>query len=135
MADIEQQARELLTASMSRTDYRRPALVHADDALHAIEAALASQAQVPAPVLAKDHDGMRVSYSGLLRHVRFALTRGNKEPALAEDLRQLEEHMEELGRRWYSGDALVVDELLQLYCIEPVARAALKAAAPAPEVR
>ncbi|MDY4296789.1 MULTISPECIES: hypothetical protein [unclassified Xanthomonas] len=91
-----------------------------------------TRAQVSPPILAKDHGGMRVSYSGLLRQVRGALTRADAAPDLAEMLRQLERHMEELGKRWYSGDMLVVDELLQLYCIEPVAREALKAAAPAP---
>lgn len=103
-----------------------------ESAWAAWQAAIASQAQVP--VLAKDHDGMRVSYSGLLRQVRGALTRAEAAPDLAEMLRQLEKHLEELGKRWYGGDALVVDELLQLYCIQPSARAALKSAAPAQEV-
>lgn len=83
-------------------------------------------------ILAKDHDGMRVSYSGLLRQARGALTRGSADPALAEMLRQLEKHMEELGKRWYAGDRLVVDELLQLYCIETNARRALLATHPQP---
>ncbi|OOX08718.1 hypothetical protein Xcaj_18655 [Xanthomonas axonopodis pv. cajani] len=83
-------------------------------------------------ILAKDHDGMRVCYSGLLRQARGALTRGSADPALAEMLRQLEKHMAELGKRWYAGDRLVVDELLQLYCIETNARRALLATHPQP---
>lgn len=78
------------------------------------------------PLLATDHRGMRVNYSGLLKKVRRALSCGIKEPALAEALRQLQEHMRDLGTRWYAGDTAVVDEILQLYCIEHDAREALK---------
>ncbi|WP_126946612.1 hypothetical protein [Xanthomonas sp. BRIP62409] len=78
-------------------------------------------------LLASDHSGMRVDYSGLIRQTRGALTRGERDPALAEMQRQLAGHLEQLGKRWYAGDTSVVDELLQLYCIEPIARAGLKA--------
>ena len=40
-------------------------------------------------------------------------------------LRQLQDHLQELGERWYDGDMAVVDELLQLYGIESKAREAL----------
>ena len=43
-------------------------------------------------------------------------------------MNQLEEHLSELGRRWYDGDATVVDEFLQLYCIQRVRREILAAA-------
>lgn len=82
----------------------------------------------PFDLLAADHKGMRVDYSGLLKQAVSALRRGVKEPGLAELLRQLQEHMTELGRRWYSGDTAVVDELLQLYAVEDAARDALKKA-------
>jgi hypothetical protein len=72
--------------------------------------------------LAADHSSMRVNYAGLLNQARAAL-RGS--PGLAEMLRQLQEHLEELGQRWYAGDTDVVDEILQLYCIEREARQAL----------
>ena len=49
-------------------------------------------------------------------------TKHRGESGLAELLRQHEGHLEELGRRWYAGDAAVVDEVLQLYCIEEEAR-------------
>lgn len=80
----------------------------------------------PFELLAADHKGMRVDYSGLLKQSVCALRRGVKEPGLAEMLRQLQVHMTELGRRWYSGDTAVVDELLQLYAVEDGARDTLK---------
>ena len=92
---------------------------------HARAAVLADRQQragsVSPTLLASTHMGMRVDYRGLLRQAREALGAGS---ALAEMLRQLQEHLLELGQRWYSGDTAVVDELLQLYCVEPEARAA-----------
>ena len=76
-------------------------------------------------LLAADHKGMRVDYSGLLSQCRRALQ--SREPANAEMLRQFQGHLQELGRRWYAGDTVAVDEFLQLYCIEHEARAALAA--------
>ncbi|MFT0546977.1 hypothetical protein ACMHYO_11615 [Allopusillimonas ginsengisoli] len=84
------------------------------------------EAEQPSLLLAADHEGMRVDYSGLFEQASDALARGAKEPALAEMLRQFEAHLTELGRRWYAGDAAVVDELLQLYCVEDQAREAIK---------
>lgn len=82
----------------------------------------------PAPsqhvVLAPKHTGLRVDYTGLLKSARQGLQR---EPGTAEMLNQLEEHLSELGRRWYDGDATVVDEFLQLYCIQRVRRDVLTA--------
>ncbi|MDR5815843.1 hypothetical protein QCE62_19840 [Caballeronia sp. LZ033] len=77
------------------------------------------------PLLAEDHKGMRVDYSGMFKWAASALARGSSEPALAEMLRQLKEHISELGKRWYGGDTAVVDELLQLYCVERGAREVL----------
>ncbi|BEG78427.1 hypothetical protein HBIAX_05529 [Achromobacter xylosoxidans] len=74
--------------------------------------------------LAEPHTGMRVDYQGLLRQAREGL---HDSPGLAEMLRQLQGHLRELGQRWYAGDTAVVDELLQLYCVESNARAALSA--------
>ena len=76
-------------------------------------------------LLAADHKGMRVDYTGLLSQCRRALQ--SREPANAEMLRQLQGHLQELGRRWYAGDTVAVDEFLQLYCIEHEARAAIAA--------
>ncbi len=80
----------------------------------------------PSVVLAPKHIGLRVDYTGLLKNARHGLKR---EPATAEMLNQLEEHLSELGRRWYDGDATVVDEFLQLYCIQRVRREVLAATA------
>jgi hypothetical protein len=82
----------------------------------------------PPSLLAADHRGMRVDYSGLLKQAIDALKHGSKEAALAEMLSQLKDHLTELGRRWYAGDTAVVDELLQLYCVEKDARITLAAA-------
>ena len=78
-------------------------------------------------LLAEKHTGMKVDYRGLLGQVRRAIKRtaGGHE----EMLRQLEGHITELGQRWYAGDTAVVDELLQLYCVERQARADLAAQA------
>lgn len=75
------------------------------------------------PILAPDHQGMRVSYQGLLFAVAHELSPTS--PGHAEMVRQLQDHLEELGRRYYAGDLAVVDEFLQLYCIEKPARDAL----------
>jgi hypothetical protein len=80
-----------------------------------------------APPLSADHRSMRVDYQGLLSQSRNGLRR---EPALAEMLRQLTEHLTELGERFYAGELTAVDEFLQLYCIGRERRATL-AASPA----
>lgn len=82
----------------------------------------------PFDLLAADHKGMRVDYSGLLKQSCRALRLGTKELGLAELLSQLHGHMTELGQRWYHGDTAVVDELLQLYAVEDAERDALKKA-------
>jgi len=81
----------------------------------------ADEAPQAAGLLAKTHTGMKVDYRGLLGQSRRAL--GRTEGGYAEMLRQLEGHLTELGQRWYAGDTAVVDEILQLYCIEKDARA------------
>lgn len=85
---------------------------------------VAAEVAKPMALLAEEHKGMRVDYSGLLGQCQRELKRaGNL--ANAEMLRQLQGHLKELGQRWYSGDTAVVDEILQLYCIERDARAAM----------
>ncbi|WP_237567173.1 hypothetical protein [Burkholderia thailandensis] len=94
-------------------------------------AAEAVASPATAILLAEPHTGMRVDYSGLLKQARHALKLGMQDTGSAEMLRQLQNHLTELGQRWYAGDTAVVDELLQLYCVEKDARDAL-AAAPQP---
>lgn len=77
------------------------------------------------PFLAPEHKGTRINYSGMLQQARNELRRA---PFAAEMLRQFTEHLTELGARFYAGDAAVVDEFLQLYCIGRDARAAAVAA-------
>ncbi|KVT91889.1 hypothetical protein WK59_03905 [Burkholderia ubonensis] len=98
------------------------------DALEEARAAASPAAEgVVSILLAESHQGMRVDYSGLLKQARHALEIGMQDTGSAEMLRQLRNHLTELGRRWYAGDIAVVDELLQLYCIEKDARDALAA--------
>lgn len=65
--------------------------------------------------LSGKHKGMRVDYSGLIGRI----ARGCK---VREDQRfmlgELEKHLEEMAKRFYSGDIKVVDEFLQLYCLD-----------------
>lgn len=96
-------------------------------ALAATTAAPAADAPPPPQLLAKQHQGMKVDYRGLLGQVRRAIK--SKAGGHAEMLRQLEDHLTQLGQRWYAGDVTVVDELLQLYCIERDTRAAIAARA------
>ncbi|MDR2327854.1 MAG: hypothetical protein LBE51_20935 [Acidovorax sp.] len=101
-------------------------------ALAATTAAGAPAAQegqdAPKPaLLAEKHTGMKVDYRGLLGQAQRELKRAA--PGHSEMLRQLEYHITEMGQRWYAGDTAVVDELLQLYCVEKDARAAIAAQA------
>jgi hypothetical protein len=82
---------------------------------------------VSAPTFATTHTGMRVDYQGLLRQARSGLSR---EPALGEMLRQLTDHITEMGQRFYAGDSAAVDEFLQLYCVDRDGRLAAAGVAP-----
>jgi hypothetical protein len=112
-----------------QTDMERKALAaqSCGDAEQADEAVTVRESGVS--LLADDHKGMRVDYSGLFKQATASLARGAREPALAEMLRQLKDHITELGTRWYAGDTAVVDEILQLYCVEKDARDTLAARA------
>lgn len=82
-----------------------------------------STQSTPGPVLAPNHTGMRINYSGLLGQAANGLK--GKDPGLAEMLRQLKGHITELGQLYYAGNTACVDEFLQLYCVERDARAAI----------
>lgn len=71
------------------------------------------------PTFAPNHTGMKVSYSNLLGHASSV----SRDPAASKALLRLQEHLQELGRRYYAGDVQVVDEFLQLYCVAPNERA------------
>ena len=91
--------------------------------LRALLAGASAPAAQAINLLAADHEGMKVDYRGLFSQVQRAIKRSD--PGYAEMLRQLEGHLKELGQRWYAGDTNVVDEILQLYCIERDARKVL----------
>jgi hypothetical protein len=78
---------------------------------------------VQAP-LAKKHENMRISLNGMLgRIARGATVEDHHRYAIGEFLK----HCEELAKRFYSGDMYVIDEFLQLYCLDehrPTERAA-----------
>gem|GEM_PF-1483132 len=70
--------------------------------------------------LAAKHQGMCISAQGLLARVRGRLQFG---------AREMLKHLEEMADRYYAGDISVVDEFLQLYCLDekrPEQRAAVE---------
>lgn len=89
----------------------------------------AQPADVARAILAADHAGMRVDYTGLMKAAQQCATKSD-EKAHAFMLGELQKHLTELGQRYYAGDAAVVDEFLQLYCIGREERAALKKGSP-----
>jgi hypothetical protein len=66
-------------------------------------------------ILAKKHTGMRISANGLLGRIAHG---SRVEDGDRFMLGELLRHMNELGKRYYAGDAKVVDEFLQLYCCD-----------------
>ena len=103
--------------------------VEEQEALEDMLAGVSAPAAQAINLLASDHSGMKVDYRGLFSQVQRVIKRSD--PGYAEMLRQLEGHLQELGQRWYAGDTNVVDEILQLYCIERDARKTVGAAATA----
>ena len=61
------------------------------------------------PPLAKKHEGMKISASGILLRVGGYLKGG---------ARELDRHLKEMATRYYAGDIAAVDEFLQLYCLD-----------------
>lgn len=66
--------------------------------------------------LGPKHKGMRMCATGLLKNAAAWLPRDRTGERWT--LEQLSEHLTELGRRFYAGDVLVVDEFLQLYALD-----------------
>jgi hypothetical protein len=73
------------------------------------------------PILAAKHSGMRVSAEGVLGRIRdgSSLCRGDEQ---ADGTRymvgEMLKHLFEVAERYYAGDMAVVDEFLQLYCLD-----------------
>lgn len=72
--------------------------------------------KMPAPfiLLAKKHEGVRVSGSGVLGRIRDGRYHDRLDFMCGEMLR----HLEEMASRYYAGDITAVDEFLQLYCFD-----------------
>lgn len=63
-----------------------------------------------------DRKGMKISAVGLLK--RCACHLEGVDGAYDFSLEQLLEHLQELGNKFYAGDISVVDDFLQLYCLD-----------------
>ncbi|MCP3702871.1 MAG: hypothetical protein GY954_08070 [Alteromonas sp.] len=61
------------------------------------------------PFLAEKHCGMRISASGILLRVGGSLKFSAHE---------MDRDLKEMAERYYAGDIKVVDEFLQLYCLD-----------------
>lgn len=121
----EHAARSRMDGSVAVPVYRLPAPTEPPAQCgDAVDDALTRNAADPSALLAADHVGFRVNYEGLLDGVQRRLE--GDSPGEAELIRQLHEHLTELGQRWYRGDTAVVDEVLQLYCVEREARRQVK---------
>lgn len=59
--------------------------------------------------LAKKHDGMKISASGILLRIRGQLKFGAE---------SMDQHLKQMANRYYAGDLSAVDEFLQLYCLD-----------------
>lgn len=67
------------------------------------------------PLLGPKHAGMRVSASGLLSRI----ARGDRPDAgVRYMVAEMLKHLERLGRDYYDGKPLIVDEFLQCYCLD-----------------
>jgi hypothetical protein len=66
-------------------------------------------------LLGPKHKGLKVSASGLLGRIARG-QRPNK--GMRYMLGVLLEHLEHVGEQYYSGNVAVVDEFLQLYCLD-----------------
>jgi hypothetical protein len=73
-------------------------------------------ADVPrTPLLGPNHTGMRVSASGILTRI----ARGDRPDAgVRYMVGEMLKHLEQLGRDYYDGKPLIVDEFLQCYCLD-----------------
>lgn len=70
-------------------------------------------------LLGEKHEGMRVSLDGVIKQAAPLLesAQGNG-PGYGFMLTELLKHLHQVGERYYAGDVKVVDEFLQLYCLD-----------------
>lgn len=67
------------------------------------------------PPLAAKHTGMRVSASGLLERLANGAELTSWERYM---LGELYRHLEHLAEQYYAGNVAIMDEFLQLYCLD-----------------
>lgn len=67
--------------------------------------------------LAETHTGMRVSASGMIKQSCSAL-RKSGDNGLAWQLEEMLKLLGVVGKEYYAGREDVVDEFLQLYCLD-----------------
>ena len=66
--------------------------------------------------LTKGHNGMRVDFSGLINNTKRAMPRRAKGEAYMLDC--LHGHLRQMAEKFYAGQISIVDEFLQLYCLD-----------------
>jgi len=69
------------------------------------------------PPLAKKHTGMRIDCEGALTRIqrRAKLQRSNGDAFVCEELLR---HLKVMSTEYYAGNIAIVDEFLQLYCLD-----------------
>lgn len=67
-----------------------------------------------AEFLAPKHNGFRIDAAGVLGRIRDGSRGKDLNYMCGEMLR----HLEEMATRYYAGDVQIVDEFLQLYCLD-----------------
>ena len=66
-------------------------------------------------LLGEKHEGMKVSTEGLLGRI---ISGRKPDKGQRYMISQLLKHLQETGKRFYAGDVKVIDEFLQLYCLD-----------------
>jgi len=67
------------------------------------------------PPLAKKYTGMMISADGILNRIKNG---ARPDKAIRYSCGELYKHLKEMAERYYSGEIEVVDEFLQLYCLD-----------------
>lgn len=76
---------------------------------------VAQECEAKPKMLAKKHTAMRVDHSGLLGRIAGGC---KVRPDQRYMLGELNKHLVEMAEQFYSGNVSIVDEFLQLYCLD-----------------
>ena len=79
------------------------------------EERFSDKGKIASDILAEKHTGMRISASGILGRIK---TGWKVDRSLRFGCGEMLKHLEQMADRFYSGDIKVVDEFLQLYCLD-----------------